>query len=46
MGVEFIDAKVEGAETCPAGVAALVLTDGRRIEGDLFVDASGFRRTP
>jgi tryptophan 7-halogenase len=43
VGVEFIDAKMERAETCPTGVAALVLADGRRIEGDLFIDASGFR---
>ncbi len=42
-GVEFIDAKVSSVERGSAGVAALHLGDGRRLEADLFVDASGFR---
>ncbi len=43
VGIEIIDGKVQHAETGPAGIDALVLTDGRRLHGDLFVDASGFR---
>ena len=43
IGIEFIDAKVSTAETGPAGLAAVILEDGRRLEADLFVDASGFR---
>jgi tryptophan halogenase len=43
IGIEFIDAKISGAERGPAGIAAVVLEDGRKIEADLFVDASGFR---
>jgi tryptophan 7-halogenase len=43
IGVDFIDAKVEGAETSPTGIAAVILADGRRVEADLFIDASGFR---
>jgi tryptophan halogenase len=42
-GIEFIDAKVQGAERGPAGIAAVVLEDGRRLSADLYVDASGFR---
>ncbi|MBC7782686.1 MAG: tryptophan 7-halogenase [Burkholderiales bacterium] len=42
-GVEFIDAKVQGAERGPEGIAAVILEDGRRLEADFFVDASGFR---
>ncbi len=42
-GVEFTDGKVSGAERGPQGIAAILLEDGRRLEGDLFVDASGFR---
>ncbi len=42
-GIEFIDAKVQGAERGPAGIAAVVLEDGRRLTADLYVDASGFR---
>lgn len=43
LGVEIIDGKVEHAERGPAGLAAVVLEDGRRLEADLFIDASGFR---
>jgi hypothetical protein len=34
---------VEVVRRADGGVAAVVLSDGRRIEGDLFVDCSGFR---
>ena len=42
-GVEFTDATVRNAERGPKGIAALCLEDGRRLEADLYVDASGFR---
>ena len=43
VGVEIIDGRVSAAERGPAGVAAVVLDDGRRMDADFFVDASGFR---
>jgi tryptophan 7-halogenase len=42
-GVTFTDGIVERAEPGPHGITALQLGDGRRIAGDLFIDASGFR---
>ncbi len=47
-GVVRIDAEVARVETGPmpsgeTGIAAIHLADGRRIEGDLFVDCTGFR---
>jgi tryptophan halogenase len=42
-GVDYVDGKVEGVERGPSGISALVLDDGRKIAGDLFIDASGFR---
>ena len=43
-GVEIIDGKVSGAERHANGnVTAVILEDGRKLEADLFVDASGFR---
>ncbi len=42
-GVEVTDGKVIGHERGPQGIAAVHLEDGRRLEADLFVDASGFR---
>ncbi|WP_035604155.1 tryptophan 7-halogenase [Haloferula sp. BvORR071] len=42
-GVEFIDGAVTGAERGPQGIAAVNLADGRRLDADFFVDASGFR---
>ena len=41
-GVEIIDATVK-PELSGEGVAALIAEDGRRITGDLYIDASGFR---
>jgi tryptophan halogenase len=51
MGVEFTEGNVRAAEFAPVqigrteapGIRALILEDGRRLEADLFVDASGFR---
>jgi len=44
-GVTHIDAKIEGVEleSESGNIAALKLGDGRRIEGDLFIDCTGFR---
>ncbi|KQT33011.1 tryptophan halogenase [Sphingomonas sp. Leaf412] len=44
-GVVRVEGKVAGVARDPATghVATLVLDDGRRIDGDLFVDCSGFR---
>ena len=41
-GVEVIDATVK-PEPGGEGIAALIAEDGRRITGDLYIDASGFR---
>ncbi len=43
LGVEIIDGRVQGAERGDAGVSAVVLDDGRRLEADFFIDSSGFR---
>src|SRR5262249_10254144 len=43
VGVEFTDATVSGAERGPQGIAAVLLGDGRRLEADFYIDASGFR---
>ncbi len=42
-GVDFIDGSVTGAERGGQGIAAVHLADGRRLEADFFIDASGFR---
>ncbi len=42
-GVEITDATVSNVERGPQGIAALHLDDGRKLEADLYVDASGFR---
>jgi len=43
-GVERIEATIASAELADSGdIAALLAEDGRRIEADFFVDASGFR---
>ncbi len=43
LKIEIIDGRVAQAERGPAGLTALVLEDQRRLEADLFIDASGFR---
>ncbi len=43
LGVQVTDGKVTGSERGPQGISAVHLEDGRRLEADLFVDASGFR---
>jgi tryptophan 7-halogenase len=44
FGVERIEAKIATVEKDGAGdIAALVLDSGTRIEGDLFIDCTGFR---
>ncbi|WP_121115634.1 tryptophan halogenase family protein [Croceibacterium ferulae] len=43
-GVEHLQARIERVELDARGhVAALLLDDGRRAEGELFVDCTGFR---
>jgi tryptophan halogenase len=42
-GVEFIDGEVSGVERNSVGVSAVRLKDGRRMEADFFIDATGFR---
>ena len=42
-GVGIIDGTMNSAERGPAGIAAVHLEDGRRLEADFFIDASGFR---
>ena len=43
-GVALIDDQVTGIERGEAGIAALMLESGTRVEGDFFVDCTGFRR--
>ena len=43
LGVVITDGKVVGVEPGLAGVTALQLESGERVEADFFVDASGFR---
>ncbi len=45
FGVERIEAKIEGVEKTAdgSGIAALLLDSGSRLEGDLFLDCTGFR---
>lgn len=42
-GVEIIDGKVTGCDRGDAGVTAVHLEDGRKLEADFFIDSSGFR---
>lgn len=42
-GIEYVDGSMQTAECGPAGIAAILLKDGRRLPADFFIDASGFR---
>jgi tryptophan halogenase len=42
-GIDKIDDIFDHAEQDEFGIKSLVLKSGRRVEGDLFVDSSGFR---
>jgi len=44
-GVQRIEATIDGVDQHPETgfITAVRLTDGRRVEGDLFIDCSGFR---
>ena len=42
-GVTRIDARVDAVERGDAGIAAIRLADGSRVEGDFFIDCTGFR---
>lgn len=43
VGINIVDGKVIDADLGPGGITAVHLEDGRRMEADFFVDASGFR---
>jgi tryptophan halogenase len=43
-GIALIDDQVTGVETGEQGITALVLEGGQRVEGDFFLDCTGFRR--
>ena len=43
-GVAQLDAKVKGAEVVDGRITALALEGGGRVEGDFFIDCTGFRR--
>jgi tryptophan halogenase len=44
-GVKRVEGKIATVELCPSDgfIEALSLEDGQRIEGDLFIDCTGFR---
>ncbi|MCX7301334.1 MAG: tryptophan 7-halogenase [Rhodobacterales bacterium] len=43
-GIALIDDQVTGVEKGGDGVVALTLESGQRVEGDFFLDCTGFRR--
>lgn len=43
-GITLIDDQVQGVERGEAGISALTLESGQRVEGDFFLDCTGFRR--
>ena len=43
-GVALIDDQVVGIERGEAGISAVILESGSRVQGDFFVDCTGFRR--
>lgn len=43
-GITLIDDQITGVEKGGDGITALVLESGQRVEGDFFLDCTGFRR--
>jgi flavin-dependent dehydrogenase len=43
-GIALIDDQVMGVEKGGEGITAVVLESGQRVEGDFFLDCTGFRR--
>jgi tryptophan halogenase len=43
FGVERIEAKIASVDAGDGNIRALVLDSGKRVEGDLFIDCTGFR---
>ncbi len=43
-GINVIDDQVTGVEKGEGGITALTLESGQRVEGDFFLDCTGFRR--
>lgn len=43
-GITLIDDQITGVETGEGGITALRLEGGQRVEGDFFLDCTGFRR--
>ena len=43
-GIAVIDDQVKGVEKGEGGITALTLESGARVEGDFFLDCTGFRR--
>ncbi len=43
-GIALIDDQVQGVERGEAGITALTLDSGQRVDGDFFLDCTGFRR--
>jgi flavin-dependent dehydrogenase len=43
-GIHLIDDQITGVEKGEAGISTLVLESGQRVEGDFFIDCTGFRR--
>jgi tryptophan halogenase len=43
QGVTRVEGRIEGVDAAGNHVSAVQLADGRRVEGDLFIDCSGFR---
>lgn len=42
-GITILDGTVRDTVRGPGGIAAVILEDGRRLDADFFIDASGFR---
>ena len=43
-GINVIDDQVAGVEKGEGGISALLMESGQRVEGDFFLDCTGFRR--